>query len=594
MRLFSTGQFLSLCVFIFLNLGCTKEFQKDSSSDFQLSSNSNGNAQLENNPAGARIIKDAYIVVFRDDVADVDQLTEALSKQGGFKARFKYKNAIKGFAASIPEQALPGISRNPNVKYVEPDQEVRLEATQTGATWGLDRIDQQSLPLSGSYTYNSSGSSVDAYIFDTGIRYDHTEFGGRAFKLFDATITGGDGVDRNGHGTHVAGTVGGATYGVAKSVTLYGVKVLGDGGSGSYSGIIAGMEQVIIHHTTKPAVGNMSLGGGASVSVDDAVRNVIADGVVMCVAAGNSNVDAINTTPARTIEAITVGSTTSTDARSSFSNYGSVVDIFAPGSSITSAWYTGTTATNTISGTSMASPHVAGASALYLEAFPGSTPAQVQQGLKNYAIPGKVTSVPAGTVNLLLYMNFVPSSNPPSAASLISPANSATGVSTSPTFSWAAATNATSYTLQVSADQNFASFVSQQNTTVTSASVVGLAQATLYYWRVIAKNNLGEATSLLRSFTTLLNSPSLVSPANTAKNISRTPTLSWSSVSGADGYELMVSTSSSFSTSTTYSTAGTSYVLPLLSSRITYYWRVRAKKGTVFSSWSGSRRFTTI
>ncbi|MFN6375652.1 MAG: S8 family serine peptidase, partial [Chitinophagia bacterium] len=271
-----------------------------------------------------------------------------------------------------------------------------------------------------------------------------------------------------------------------------------------------------------------------------------------------------------------------------------VVDIFAPGSSITSAWYTGTTATNTISGTSMASPHVAGASALYLEAFPGSTPAQVQQGLKNYAISGKVTSVPAGTVNLLLYTNFVASSNPPSAASLTSPANSATGVSTSPTFSWGAATNATSYTLQVSADQNFASFVSQQNTTGTSASVVGLAQATLYYWRVIAKNSLGEAISIGRSFTTLLSSPSLLSPTNTAKNVSRTPALSWSSVSGADEYELMVSTSSSFSTSTTYSTAGTSYVLPQLSSRITYYWRVRAKKVTVFSSWSGSRRFTTI
>jgi len=565
MRIFSAGQFLSLCVFIFLNLGCTKEFQKDSSSDIQLNSIANGNAQLENTPAGARIIKDAYIVVFRDDVADVDQLTEALSKQGGFKARFKYNYAIKGFAATIPEQALPGISKNP--------------------------------PLNGTYTYNSNGSSVDAYIFDTGIKYDHTEFGGRAFKLFDATITGGDGVDRNGHGTHVAGTVGGTNYGVAKSVTLYGVKVLGDSGSGTYSGIIAGIDQAIIHHTTRPAVGNMSLGGGYYSPLNTAVKNAITDGIVMCVAAGNSTADATTYSPASTPEAITVGATASNDSWAGFSNYGSFVDILAPGVNITSSWADITTSNNlysTISGTSMASPHVAGASALYLEAFPGATPAQVQQGLKNYATSGKVTSVPAGTVSLLLNTNFVPSSNPPSAASLTSPANSATGISISPTFSWAAATNATSYILQISLVPEFTSPFIQQNTTGTTLSVSGLAQATLYYWRVVAKNIHGETTSLSRSFTTLLSSPSLVSPTNTAKNVSRTPTLSWSSVSGSDGYELMVSTSSSFSTSTTYSTAGTSYVLPQLSSRITYYWRVRAKKGTVFSTWSGSRRFTTI
>ena len=593
MRLFSAGQFLSLCVFIYLNLGCTKEFQKDNSSAFQLNGISNGASQVENMPAGARIIKDAYIIVFKDDLVDVDQLTESLSKQGGFKARYTYKHAIKGFAANIPAQALAGISNNPNVKYIEQDQEVRLEATQTGATWGLDRVDQSSLPLNGSYTYNTDGATVDAYIFDTGILTGHAEFDGTRAK-FGYDAFGGNGQDGNGHGTHVSGTVGGTNYGIAKKVTLYAVRVLDNSGSGSWSGVVAGIDWAVSHHTTKPAVGNMSLGGGVSSSVDDAVRRAVADGIVMCVAAGNSNVDAINTSPARTPEAITVGATTSADAKASYSNYGSIVDIHAPGSSITSSWNTGTTATNTISGTSMATPHVVGAAALYLEAFPGSTPAQVEQGLKDNAVNGKLTGLVTGTVNLLLQTNFIPSVNPPSAPVLSSPADATSGVSTAPTFSWAAVTNATSYTLQISTVQDFSSFVSQQNTTGTSVSVSGLAQATSYYWRVIAKNNFGEATSLLRSFTTLLNSPSLVSPANTAKNISRTPTLSWSSVSGADGYELMVSTNSSFSPSTTYSTSGTSYVLPLLSSRITYYWRVRAKKGTVFSSWSGSRRFTTI
>jgi subtilisin family serine protease len=598
MRVFSARHFLSFCVFILFNLACTKEFQKDGSYLFQFNNISNGVAQFENAATNARLIKDAYIVVFKDDVADVAKLTETLSQQAGIKARFTYKHSIKGFAATIPAQALEGISNNPNVKYIEQDQEVKLEATQTGATWGLDRIDQPSLPLNGSYAYNSEGATVDAYIFDTGILTSHSEFsGGRAIFGYDAFR--GNGLDSNGHGTHVAGTVGGAVYGVAKKVNLYAVRILGNSGSGPWSGVIAGIDWAVGHHTTRPAVGNMSIGGGFSTSVNDAVRRAVADGIVMCVAAGNNNAEAGNYSPASTAEAITVGSTTSSDSRSSFSNYGSVVDIFAPGSSITSSWYTSTTATNTISGTSMATPHVAGAAALYLEAFPGASPAQVQQGLKDNAVSGIITSIPAGTVNLLLQNQFLVTPPPvdpkPTAPVLSAPANLAINVSTAPTLSWNAVSNATSYRLEWSTTSNFAT-VSSQTTTGTSFSVAALTQATVYYWRVIAINSFGEAASVTRSFTTLLSAPSLIAPTNASKNVTRTPTLSWSSISSADGYELTVSTSSGFTTltSTTYSTSATSYILPLLNSKITYYWRVRAKKGTVLSSWSASRRFTTI
>jgi subtilisin family serine protease len=598
MRLFSARYFLSFCVFILLNLSCTKEFQKDSSSIFQLNNLSNGSAQAENASAGARLIKDAYIVVFKDDVADVDLLTETLSKQIGLKAKFTFKHTIKGFAATIPAQVLEGITNNPNVKYIEQDQEVRLEATQTEATWGIDRLDQKALPLDGSYTYNTEGASVDAYIFDTGILTSHSEFsGGRAIFGYDAF--GGNGLDSNGHGTHVAGTVGGATYGVAKKVNLYAVRILGNSGSGSWSGVIAGIDWAVGHHTTRPAVGNMSIGGGLLTSLNDAVRRAIADGIVMCVAAGNYNADASNYSPASTAEAITVGATTSTDSRSSFSNYGSVVDIFAPGSSITSSWCTGTTAINTVSGTSMATPHVAGTAALYLEAFPGSTPAQVQQGLKDNAASGIITGLPTGTANLLLQNQFLvpplPLDPKPTAPTLSAPANLAINVSTSPSFSWSAVSNASSYRLEWSTSSNF-STISNQSTTGTSVSVVGLAQATVYYWRVAAINSFGETVSLIRSFTTLLSAPSLISPSNTASNVSRTPALNWTAVTGATGYDIQLSTSSNFTSGVFNFTSNTNSITisTVLNAKTTYYWRVRAvKTGIATSAWSGSRRFST-
>ncbi|HET9530168.1 MAG TPA: S8 family peptidase, partial [Blastocatellia bacterium] len=279
---------------------------------------------------------------------------------------------------------------------------IELNVTQNNPPWGLDRIDQRDRPLSATYTYTRNGAGVNVYIIDTGIRRTHTQFGGRAVIGFDAINDGRNTSDCNGHGTHVAGTVGGSTFGVAKGVRLFAVRVLNCSGSGSTSGVVAGVNWVTSNHI-KPAVANMSLGGGASSSIDTAVNNSINAGVTYAVAAGNSNQNAANFSPARVSAAITVGSSTINDARSSFSNFGSVVDIFAPGSSIQSAWWTSDTATATLSGTSMASPHVAGVAARILQGSPGASPATVRNTIVNDATLNRLSGIPSGTANRLLF-----------------------------------------------------------------------------------------------------------------------------------------------------------------------------------------------
>ncbi|MBW3671201.1 MAG: S8 family peptidase [Acidobacteria bacterium] len=359
-------------------------------------------------------VPDQYIVQFSPaavEAADhaagkgkgVAALAQQLAAQHGARVERVYTHALRGAALTItnPKRA-EALARNPNVLLVEQDGYVSLDATQSNATWGLDRSDQRDLPLDSSYTYNTTASNVNAYIIDTGIRTSHNDFGGRARHGYDAVDGDSNASDCNGHGTHVAGTVGGSTWGIAKGVTLYGVRVLDCNGSGTTSGVIAGIDWVTQNHIA-PAVANMSLGGGASSSLDTAVANSIAAGVTYAVAAGNDNKDACNYSPARVNEALTVGSTTSSDSRSSFSNWGTCVDIFAPGSSITSTWYTSDTATNTISGTSMASPHVAGAAALYLAGNPGASPSTVFQAILNSASQGKLSSIGSGSPNLLLY-----------------------------------------------------------------------------------------------------------------------------------------------------------------------------------------------
>jgi subtilisin family serine protease len=363
--------------------------------------------------AMAQEIEGQYIVVFKGQASKAQgEVTKGKVRREGGRVQHEYSRVLKGFSAKLDARALKEVRSDPNVAFVEQDRVISLAATQSPATWGLDRIDQRALPLSNSYTYNFTGSGVRAYIIDTGIRFDHSQFAGRAVSGFDA-VDGGAADDCNGHGTHVAGTVGGSTYGVAKNVTLVGVRVLNCSGSGSNSGVIAGIDWVTGNHVAgQPAVANMSLGGGASSAIDTAVRNSIADGVTYAIAAGNSNANACNSSPARTAEAITVGSTTTSDSRSSFSNYGTCLDIFAPGSSITSAWYTSTTATNTISGTSMATPHVAGVAALAAQEHPTWTPQQVRDAIVNSATNGVIPNAGSGSPNKLLY-SLLGSAPPP-------------------------------------------------------------------------------------------------------------------------------------------------------------------------------------
>jgi serine protease len=376
-------------------------------------------AQEVHTPEGA--IPGQYIVVLDDQQVPRAQVRgrtdEIVRRHGGVVLR-RFENALRGFSIATSATAAAALARSPGVRYVEQDSVRQIVVTQTGATWGLDRIDQRNRPMDGTYTYDTDASNVSVYIIDTGIRSSHADFGGRVSTAGFTAINDGNGTnDCNGHGTHVAGTVGGTTWGVAKGVTLHAVRVLGCGGSGSTSGVIAGIDWVTANHQ-RPAVANMSLGGGASTALDDAVRRSIAAGVTYAIAAGNSNANACNSSPARVSQALTVGSSTNADARSSFSNFGTCVDLFAPGSSITSAWSTSNLATRTISGTSMASPHVAGVAALYLAGDPAAAPATVNAAVVNNASLGKLTGVGTGSPNRLLYSRFgaPPVDSPPSAS----------------------------------------------------------------------------------------------------------------------------------------------------------------------------------
>jgi subtilisin family serine protease len=358
---------------------------------------------------GERAIPGQYIVVLdldvdggKGDLGLTATIADNLAATYGGVITYTYADALHGFAAQMTEEAALALSKDPLVSFVEEDSMMHTMVTQTNPPWGLDRIDETALPRSGTYTYTTTGAGVNVYIIDTGIRRTHTQFGGRAFVGFDAINDGRNTSDCNGHGTHVAGTVGGSTFGVAKGVRLFAVRVLGCNGSGSTSGVIAGINWVTSNHDD-PAVANMSLGGGASSALDTAVNNSINAGVTYAVAAGNSNTNASTQSPARVAAAITVGSSTINDARSSFSNFGSVVDIFAPGSSIQSAWWTSDTATATISGTSMASPHVAGVAARIKQSNPGASPATVRNEMVSQATLNRLSGIPSGTANRLLF-----------------------------------------------------------------------------------------------------------------------------------------------------------------------------------------------
>ncbi len=346
-------------------------------------------------------IAGSFIVKLKDD--RVTASAQTLGSRFGGQVGHVYDAVFKGFSVKMSDAGARRLAADPSVEYVERDQVVSVQATQTNPpSWGIDRIDQRNLPLDQRYTYNSTGSGVNAYIIDTGVRVSHRDFGGRARNGYDFVDNDAVAQDGNGHGTHVAGTVAGTLHGVAKQATIHAVRVLNNSGSGTIAGVVAGVNWVASNHV-KPAVANMSLGGGANTSLDNAVQGAITRGVTFAVAAGNSNTNAANSSPARVAAALTVGSTDRTDARSSFSNYGPVVDVFAPGGGITSAWHTSDTATNTISGTSMAAPHVAGVVARYLQGNFNVTPAQVATAITSNATTGKVTNPGANTTTRLLY-----------------------------------------------------------------------------------------------------------------------------------------------------------------------------------------------
>ncbi len=351
-------------------------------------------------------IPNTYIVRFLDNEPNPLLHARVIERTHGAVIKHVYTTALKGAAFAIADAAAQALKADASVMSVEQDQTVRISTTQANPTWGIDRIDQRNRPLSNSYTYGLTGNGVTVYIIDTGINFTHTEYSGRAFTGTDIVTPGGTAVDCNGHGSHVSGTVGGSTYGVAKNVRLVAVRVLDCAGSGTVSGVIAGVDWVT-QNATRPSAANMSLGGGFSSTLNQAVENSIGAGITYAIAAGNSAGNACNESPSSAPSAITVGATDINDGFASFSNFGSCVDINAPGVGITSAWIGSNSATNTISGTSMAAPHVAGAAALYLQAFPSATPAQVRTALTSNATPNVISGVPAATPNLLVYTGFL-------------------------------------------------------------------------------------------------------------------------------------------------------------------------------------------
>ena len=552
-------------------------------------------------------VKDEYIVVYKTEFAVADEInTNSLNFESlGIVIDTVYETVLNGFSVKMTKSALLELRKNPKIDYIEPNYYVIGNQTgvvdeannfpqsvQYGPVWGLDRIDQRNLPLDNTYTYDNTASGVHVYVIDSGILSTHQEFTGRVGLGFDSVGDGWGVSDCDGHGTHVSGTIGGTTYGVAKGVTIHPIRVLDCFGSGTLSGILSGMDWVARNKQT-PAVANMSIGidgGGTSPAWDAATEALINAGVTTVIAAGNSSINACNSSPARVDRAITVGATDSADWRAYFSNYGPCVDIFAPGFGITSAGILSNSDTKEMSGTSMAAPHVTGVAALFLKTNPTATPTQVSQFIIQYATEGKVSDPGAGSPNLLLHSRFL-------APIPISP--SGIIYQKYPTFTWTKVANATSYNVQVWTANgrvtNKIVYPSACGSTQCSAVIGPLPYVSQYFWRVNAYIGGWQPWSVDRYFTRFNPIPTLVWPSGTVTAIN--PYFQWKPIPGATNYNIQLynSTGLYINKTVTSSACNSTICSTLLSNSLplgSYYWRVKVYIDGSWDVFSAFKYFT--